>query len=212
MPLVSTTEGKAPTLSNSKRMKTLSFPLNKFKCSVSRSSSHVFKQPDQLGKRLSTVWEGNSQATDLTARPCLPHFTTKPRPSNPQARSLFTGKVVRGRLPHLYSRNRMPGENRKPPGPRTPFRPSRGARVPPQSQEGDFHADLHPSHTSPHASSPSHLRKLALHSSKLQTHTRTCHASEMDKRPPLRDASHTDLGAGAVSIPFPLVLFLSHFV
>lgn len=87
----------------------------------------------------------------------------------------------------------------RPPGP--------GAeRVPPQSREGDFHVDLHPSHTSPHASSPSHLRKLAVHSPKLQTHTRTCHASEMDRRPPPRNASHTDPDAGAAFLPFPLVL------
>ena len=156
----------------------------------------------------------NSQASDLTTRPCGPHLTTEPRPFNPQIGSLFSGKVAGGRFPHLRSPSGWLGRRESLRGPARPPGPG-SERVPPQSREGDFHADLHPSHTSPHASSPSHLRKLALHSPKLQTHTRTCHASEMDKRPPPRNASHTDRGAGAASIPFPpgsfLVPFLSNY-
>lgn len=191
-------------------MKTHSFPLNKFKFSGSLASSHFLSSLTGSG-RLPTVCEDNSQAADLTTRPCLPHLTTKPRPSNPQTRSLFTGKVAGGRLPHLRCRIRMPGKKRKsyraarPPGP--------GAEcVPPQRQEGDFQADLHPSHSSPHASSRSHLRKLASHSPKLQTHTRTCHASEMDKRPPPRGMQATQIGARCGFHFFSPVLFLSGFV
>lgn len=190
-------------------MKPRSFPLNKFKFSGSLSSSHFL---NSLTGSEPTVCEGNSQAADLTTRPCLPHLTNKPRLSNPQTRSLFTGKVAGGRLPHLRSRNRTPGKSRKPRGPARP--PGPGAeRVPPQSQEGDFQADLHPSHSSPHASSPSRLRKLASHSPKLQTHTRTCHASEMGKRPPLRGMQATQTRA-RVRFPFlfPRVLFLSGLV
>lgn len=97
-------------------MKTHSFPLNKFKFSGSVASSHFLSSLTGSG-RLPTVCEDNSQASDLTTRPCLPHLTTKPRPSNPQTRSLFTGKVAGGRLPHLRCRIRMPGKKRKATGP-----------------------------------------------------------------------------------------------
>lgn len=113
MPLVSTREKTLPLCQILKKDENPQLSLlNTFKISGSLSSSH-FLSSLAGPERLPTVCEGNSQATDLTTRPCLPHLTTKPRPSNPQTRSLFTGKVAEGRLPHLRSRNRMPGKNRK---------------------------------------------------------------------------------------------------
>lgn len=130
----------------------------------------------------------------LTSPPSLALSTHKPGAYSREKLLEVDSPTCALRAGWLGRRESLRGPAR-PPGPGT-------ERVPPQSREGDVHADLHPSHTSPHASSPSHLRKLAVHSPKLQTHTRTCHASEMDKRPPPRNASHTDPGAGEASIPF----------
>lgn len=113
-------------------MKTRSFPRNKFKFSGSLPSSHFLSSLICSDKAMPTLCEGNSQASDLATRPCFPHLTTEPRPFNPQTRSLFTGKVAGGRLPHLRSQNRMAGKKREPPGRRTPSRPRRGARPTPK--------------------------------------------------------------------------------
>lgn len=180
-------------------MKTRSFPLNKFKFSGSLPSSHFLSSLTRSEYLLSA--KGNSQASDLATRlPSSPHHRASPFQPH-KRRACSREKLLEVDSPTcafgtgwLEGRESLRGPAR-PPGP--------GAeRVPPQSLEGDFHADLHPSHSSPHASSPNHLRKLAVHSPKLQTHTRTCHASEMDRRPPLEECKPHRSGRGCGFLSF----------
>lgn len=187
-------------------MKTRSFPLNKFKFSGSLPSSHFLSSLTRSEYLLSAKAIPKPQTSPpapafLTSPPSLALSTHKPGACSLEKLLEVDSPTCSLGTGWVEGRESLRGPAR-PPGP--------GAeRVPPQSQEGDFHADLHPSHSSPHASSPSHLRKLAMHSPKLQTHTRTCHASEMDRRPPPpRNASHTDRDAGAASIPFTPGSFL----
>lgn len=184
-------------------MKTHSFPLNKFKFSGSLASSHFLSSLTGSG-RLPTVCEDNSQAADLTTRPCLPHLTTKPRPSNPQTRSLFTGKVAGDRLPHLRCRIRMPGKKRKATGPHALQAQELSASHPKDRKAISKQTCTHPTQVRTPArrvtyvSSPRTVPNCR-HTPAPVTHPKWTSAHPPTPHPP-RDASHTD--RGAVRFPF----------